>query len=83
MVLNFSDTTPRILWFEFGLPFGLPLVLPWSVLVCVCLVASHNLQVILYIAELGSCLQQQNYYDTEKLLGALQEPDAASFNVIS
>jgi len=66
--------------------FGLSLVCPWFCLglflVCVCLVASHNLQVILYIAELGSCLQQ-NYYDTEKLLGTLQEPNAASFNVIS
>jgi hypothetical protein len=67
--------------------FGLPLVCPWFCLglclVCVCQVASHNLQVILYIAELGSCLQQQNYYDTEKLLGTLQEPNAASFNMIS
>jgi hypothetical protein len=67
--------------------FGLSLVCPWFCLglclVCVCLVASHNLQIILYIAELDSCLQQQNYFDIEKLLGTLQEPNATSFNVIS
>jgi len=41
------------------------------------------MQVVLYIAELGSYPQQQNYYDIEKLLGTLQEPNAASFNMIS
>jgi hypothetical protein len=41
-------------WFALGFCLGLCLV-------CVCLVASHNLQVILRIAELDGCLQHKRY----------------------